>query len=132
CYNILQDPQLTVLSSGTAPRAIAIKGAFVGGSSLSGYLAGVTNGVGLYNIGQLVKVWGKVLSLGAGYAMIDDGSKASGASGSPGLKIVTDGYTQPTVGWYVIATGIVECENSAGTVKPVVTIRKESDLVHVN
>lgn len=67
----------------------------LGGRALTGYTPGVESGFGPNNIGTLVRVWGRVTTLGTDYYYIDDGS---------GLLDGTTTGGNPNVGVKVLAT----------------------------
>ncbi len=85
---------------------------------------GVKSGVGLNNIGLLVRVWGRVTEIDpeGAWFIIDDGSV-------PAKCLVPDGVTIDP-GWdYVAVTGVSSCEVSSGDVNRVVRVRQSSDIV---
>ncbi len=128
CFLTLKDADVQVLSPATPLRPLLIKQKSLGGQALNSSVGGVTNGFGLYNIGMLATVWGKVSDPQWTTFIADDGSNASASGGQTGVKVLADGYTIPGAGAFVTVTGIVECENQNGTVYPVIRVRKESDI----
>ncbi|MDO8585574.1 MAG: hypothetical protein Q7T82_00890 [Armatimonadota bacterium] len=79
--------------------------ALLGGAALCPATPGVTGGVGVNNIGVLVRTWGKVESTGAGCFYISDGSLPQGQ----GLK-VSPGTLSVQNPRMVIVTGVSSCE----------------------
>ncbi len=83
---------------------------------------GVTDGSGASNIGLLATTTGSVLSTGAGFFVIDDGS---------GVQVkctVPAGVTLPGTGTYVSVTGISSMEKVAGTNSRVLKVRVQADI----
>jgi len=89
----------------------------VGGGQLNEYTPGVAGGIGLNNIGLLVRTWGTVTYVDAvnKFFYIDDGSRLndmSGIHGAVGLRVSYSGlapgvtFTPPSVGELVAVTGI--------------------------
>ncbi len=137
-YRILADPRLWVIGQVSVPSPYSMAQRYLGGAPLNGQTPGVTNGVGLYNIGQLVTVYGKVTTVVAptltmpGYVFADDGSALQGFNNEPGVKILTDSWPQPSPQWFISATGIVEIESFSGATKPIIHIRNANDIVRLN
>jgi hypothetical protein len=87
---------------------------------------GVRDGVGLNNIGLLIKTWGTVKSTGDGFFTINDGSIPEG------LKIygsVPVAVGENPVGKIVSVVGISSCEKPDMDVLPVVRTRNTNDVV---
>lgn len=79
-------------------------------------------GAGLSNIGMLVTTSGKVMDSGTGYFTLRDGMPKNVA-----VKVtVPSGVTPPTTNQFVVVTGINTVE--AGTLSPVVRVRRASDI----
>jgi len=117
-------------SSGTAVGPLGIVNRAVGGGAGGGYNAGppavgqrgVLGGVGLNDVGLLVRVFGTVQSHGTGYVMLTDGSGAA-------IKIDTSHVSpQPGDGQFIAATGVVSVETSGADLAPVVRARRSSDV----
>lgn len=86
---------------------------------------GVKNGVGVRNIGMLVRTTGEVLSGGSGYVIISDGSPEP-------LKVDTAALpTAPSVGSHISVTGVVSVETSGSELIPVLRARKNADVTTV-
>ncbi len=93
---------------------IALSNRDVGGSDLPSSIAGggqkgVPGGVGLNNIGLLVRIRGRVTYGGDGFFYIDDGQGLVDGSGYRGVKVI--GYMplcdgMDPLGWYVEVTGL--------------------------
>ena len=104
-----------------APTPVLMNNRSIGGSDLNGYTLGITDGVGVNNIGMLVTIIGKVVSTGDGYFMVDDGSRQIKVSA---LKLTS----VPGVNKIVRVTGIISTEESGGIVTPVILPRGNSDV----
>ena len=72
---------------------------------------GVIDGVGLNNIGLLVRTNGYVTAVGSDYIIINDGSEARGGSVVNGVKVACQGLIKPAVGQHVVVTGISTIDN---------------------
>ena len=93
----------------------------VGGGAFNSYTPGVMGGVGVNNIGLLMRVWGKVtqrntsapqyfyINDGAG---LKDGTQTAGVD-NVGIRILANPTDYPT-GSYVIVTGAASTFNSGG------------------
>lgn len=106
----------TILARGqTVPKPLAIRG-----SALAG-------GVGLNNIGLLVRTAGRVTERdpGGAWFRIDDGSIVA----RPMPKVVLPaGATAPADGAFVGVTGISACEVNGPTTDSVIRVRQSSDI----
>lgn len=106
----------------------------VGGSKFNSKTLSITNGVGLYNAGLLVKIAGKVsfadnTSPSNKFFYVDDGSSLviSDGSGKAGVKVKCGTVTAPTTG-AITVTGIVSIESSPNGYVPVLIIRSAADI----
>lgn len=98
----------------------------VGGGPVGKWTSGVTKGVGLSNVGLLVRTWGKVTVSGTSpypYFTIDDGSGV-------GVKVrVPSGSSLPAVGSVVSAAGISTIEPGANNYRGrLIRARRASDI----
>lgn len=109
---VMLDATVTEVSSGDAPRPVAMNCGSVGGGAAGAMVPGVMNGVGLNNVGLLVRIAGTVTYKTGSYIYVDDGSQVKNLYGlftekmgvmvrCPGAPDVSE---QDTVG----VTGIVE------------------------
>lgn len=127
-FRVIDLAEVKVLGSGGNITPFVIRGKSVGGSDLVPGVPGITGGEGLYNIGQLVTIAGKVTDIQSNHFHVDDGSGATGFLGKVGIKVITNGLVTPTdTGISVKVTGIVEVETYSGVVKPVIRIRRAAD-----
>lgn len=118
-----------VLSTGTAsvPNPLYVINKNVGGGA-QGKQTGVTNALGLNNVGLLVTTAGKLTEFGADnfgnlFFRIDDGSNVMlGSQTVPGIKVI--GLSpSANLGDYVSGTGEVGLELDGTTVVPVIRLR---------
>jgi len=103
-------PTISKVSSGTAIDPVAMTCRAVGGGAIPPYVKGVTGGVGLNNMGALVKIAGKVTYHASGMSFyVDDGSNVSDGTGHMGVQVECPS-DMPTiaVGDVVSVVGIVE------------------------
>ena len=86
---------------------------------------GVKDGIGLNNIGLLVKTWGHVTDVdpAGAWFVIDDGS------GQPTKCIMPDGATADPDWQFATVTGISSCEFSSNDVNRVIRVRTLDDIV---
>lgn len=117
------------VSAGTAVKPLAMTNKAIGGGDKgyevgppsSGQL-GVASGVGLNNVGLLVRTTGQVVSTGTGYVMISDGSP------NP-LKVDTSRVTNaPAQGASVTVTGVVSLDAGVPAPSPVIRPRGNADI----
>jgi len=125
--------------SGAAPKPLAMNCKAVGGGPIPPYVPGVKDGVGLNNIGLLVKIAGKVTKVIGNYIYVDDGSKIANVSGSGSeIGVMFKCWSTPTVsvGNIVSCTGIVEGSIPSGWTENRRYIRARSDadlrLISIN
>lgn len=111
------------IASASAPEPLAMITRSIGGGSVPP-VNGVTDGVGLNNVGLLVRVAGQVVpGSGSGTEfVISDGGNADGL-----LCRVGSGMTVPESG-FVAVTGVVSLEDFGGVRKPVLLVRKQQDI----
>jgi uncharacterized protein (DUF362 family) len=121
-------PTVTVVSTGgPAPRPKAMVGRNAGGEGTAG-------SYGLNNIGSLVKIWGRVTSVSSQYFYVDDGSGRTDGVGT-GIRVYCGGrtsgttLTMPTVGEYVVVTGVLTGGSGTNGYVPVLRPRKQAEIV---
>lgn len=140
----IQVKSVSAASSSESVYALGLANKAIGGRAL-GRQVGVESGVGLNNIGLLVRTWGKVAGVG-GYdgqgnfsIFIDDGSGLMGyddptGTSVPGLEVkipwetFIDPFSFVEGQTYVLATGISTTKLVNGVQKPVILIRDGQDL----
>jgi len=86
---------------------------------------GVKDGIGLNNIGLLVKTWGRVNEIDPDgtWFVIDDGS------GFPTKCVLPDGVLADSSWRYVGVIGISSCEYAGGQINRLIRVRTASDIV---
>ena len=114
----------TVASIAAGP--LGVSNRQLGGSPIGGPSNGVNEGVGLNNVGLLVRTWGNVTNVVAGTdprIIIDDGSRV-------GVTIlVPTGTSLPTVGSTVTVTGVSTIDLDVnGNRNRAIRMRRSSDL----
>jgi len=92
----------------------------------------VTGGIGLYNIGLLVRCWGTVTYSDQSdpnnrFFYIDDGSGLT-HGGHTGVLVRCGSVLPPSSG-IVSVTGVIGSESDGGRVVPVILIRDAADIV---
>jgi len=128
--------------SDTEIKPVMMSNRAVGGGQLNEYTPGVAGGLGLNNIGLLVRTWGKVTYVDAAqkFFYINDGSNLndmSGIHGAVGLRVSYAGlapgvtFTPPSVGELVAITGISSTTavtiNQETRIIPTLKPRREAD-----
>lgn len=124
------DPTVTPAGSGTLPGPVSMVNRSVGGRLLGDYVPGVSGGIGLNNVGLLVRVSGKVTYVGGDHFYIDDGTGLTYTAGRVGLKIFCGSLTKPILNHSVVVTGISTLDWDGSIARPVVRPRKQSDLLY--
>ncbi len=89
---------------------------------------GVIDGVGLNNIGLLVRTTGYVAAVGSDYIIINDGSEARGGSLTNGVRIACPGLIKPMLHQTVVVTGISTIHNVRGNLYRCVLVTSQSGL----
>ena len=92
---------------------------------------GVLDGVGLNNIGLLVRTTGTVAAVGLDYIIINDGSGARGGSVTNGIRISCAGLDKPVVGQNVTVTGISTINNVRGNLYRCILVTTQ-DAISIN
>lgn len=116
--------------SGDVPEPLVMTCGALGGTALNDYTPGVIRGRGLNNLGLLVKVCGQVVSNGAGYFIIEDGS-SNYRYGNAQVKIICpDGVTSPDSGFFSIL-GISSCELSGDDSIRRILVRDPIEMVQL-
>jgi hypothetical protein len=87
---------------------------------------GVSGGVGLNNIGLLVRTTGRVISFDSGWFVLDDGS------GVIVKCVVPLGVGVPDVGSYVVVTGISSCERVGDEIRRLLRVRDVEFSQHIS
>jgi hypothetical protein len=134
---VIEEATVTKVSSGPAPLPVAMSCRSVGGGPAGPMVPGVKNGVGLNNIGLLVRIAGKITYKAGDYLYVDDGSNVENLYGTStpktGVMVKCPGWTSDyNVGDIIGVTGIVEgsIPNNPGwtTNRALIHIRGWGDL----
>lgn len=99
----LSDVEEQAGAQGSAPLALGMKNASIGGEALNLNTPGVDGSVGAYNVGLLVMAWGRVNSVSPGAFYLDDGSAVTDGVGQ-GVRI-TGAAGALSEGDYAAVTG---------------------------
>lgn len=135
---IITYPTLTVLATGgLPPKPMFITCRDVGGESPNAFTPGTYQGVGLYNVGLLATIAGKVTYSDAASKLfyVDDGSGRGGSLGDLGIKVSCSGLTPgntieiPNTNSFVIVSGVMATQMSSGQVFPVIRPRSSVDVI---
>lgn len=136
---VLEYPYVRSVSYGwPIPDPLFMVSRDAGGESLNEYTAGVWRGLGVHNVGLLVRMFGRVVykDPGGGFFYLDDGSSIDDGSGW-GIRVVcTDlapgnTITLPAVNKFVKVSGIVSTAMVQSEVVRCIRPRYQSDIVIV-
>lgn len=121
--------EVSVTSSVNPLAALTLSGRSVGGSDLD-LQQGVKGGIGLSNIGLLIRTFGTVAYVDTGGQFFDiwDGSAVQDASGNNGVRIWAPGLQLPASGSFAVVTGISSCATSGPDLYPLVRVRGQGDI----
>lgn len=104
------------------PEPLGMRCRDLGGGPVGLYTRGVTGATGLYNVGLLVRIVGRVAAVGAGCFTISDGSGVS-------VKcVVTTGVALPEPDAYVAVTGVSSCEAEGAELRRLLRVRRQADI----
>lgn len=124
---IINADVVLVSSSGNIPLPLSMNLASLGGMSLNAYTPGVTGSRGVYNLGLLVTVFGKVTSTATGAFWVNDGANREAEGGRLGVKVLS---SQPvSIGSMIKVTGISGAYLDGSTVRSVVRTRMLDDVL---
>jgi len=122
-------------SPAITPLEMVLRG--IGGTGFNAKTAGTAGAAGLYNVGLLVKVAGRISfadnsNPNSRFFYVNDGSSlaASDGSGHAGVKVKCGTFAAPTSGM-VKVTGVVSVEPSPNGLVPALIIRSGADVVPV-
>ncbi len=122
---------------GTEPiKPLGMSNKWLGGRPSSAIVPEIPGAWGAYNVGLLVKAWGKVTAVETvtppakpRWLYIDDGAGLDDGSGNTGVKVTLTGLvggppdTIPEEGDYVVVTGLSSCEIPDSKTAPVRLLR---------
>jgi len=124
-------PYTQLDSSGEAPKPLALNNKALGGGDFNSFTKGPVGGVGLNNVGLLVRAWGKVTATGSGYFYIDDGSNPNDGSGATGARVEGSIDYMPDIDDYVAVNVISGLKTTSGNLARVLRIASGSDFTPV-
>lgn len=129
---VLENCLITKTGSAPTPKPLGITVANLGGGDFAfdpGPPArgqqGVAGGVGLNNVGLLVRCCGKVAAAGAGYFVLNDGSLPAGSGVT---VLLPTGVSAPEPGRMAAVTGVCGTMLRAGQPEAVLLVRTASDV----
>ena len=128
----ISSPVITKISGGTPLRPQAMTCGAVGGCEVPPYVPGVKDGIGLNNMGTLVKIAGEVTLVVSSYVYVDDGSGIQDISGRIGVMVKCPSTSIPVnVGNIASTAGVVEGSIPTGWTdnRRYIHIRDWSDLM---
>jgi len=131
CERYIQASSGRVLQPGVAPTPLGAPNRALGGARAL-MVPGVAEGIGLNNVGLLMRSWGTVSRVSGTQPnvvfYIDDGSHTVSDLGRTGIKVYSPGPA-PEVGRLAVVTGVVTCEEADGSCIPVLRVRDASDVL---
>lgn len=114
-------PQIMSVSGPGAPDAILMRIRDTGGSDLNARTPGITDGIGVNNIGVLATIAGTVTGGGTGYILVSDGTAT--------VKVSTEKLTSiPGLNKLVRVTGIISTEQAGPAVTVLIRPRSNADV----
>lgn len=127
---------LCAAASAEVPAPLGMTNAAIGGGQFGQYTPGVENGVGMNNIGLLIKTWGEVTFRDDTnkYFYINDGTDRSDGSGHTGIRVSYDNLatgnsiSPPGLNTHVAIVGISSTVVISTKVQPNVRPRKQTDI----
>lgn len=114
----------------TPLKPLGFAGVRVGGRSPISEIPALPGSSGVYNVGLLVRLIGKVIPGGSDYFYLDDGSGLLDNSGMAGVRIKCSSLTKPTGGFVAVA-GVAGAETINGALARVIRVRKQDDIVPI-
>lgn len=123
CERALTNCKVVPGSAGSEVKPLEILARTAGGSA-KGSTPGVSGGVGLNNVGLLVRIAGKVKSVVSDGFYLDDGSNVKDETGTVGIKVWTGIANSTSVGARLGVTGVVSCRSAASKVYPMILMRE--------
>jgi len=122
---------------------VYVPGRAIGGGDLNTYTKGVAGGVGVNNIGMLIKTFGKVtyINTTSQFFYVDDGCGRATTLPAPdnctvygvrvsygGLAAGVPAINPPTINSYVAVTGVISTVLVSSQVQPNVRARRGEDI----
>lgn len=105
----IKDAAVTKVTTGAPPAPLVMGSRWVGGAGSPPLFVGVKDAVGLYNVGLLASVAGRVTSKLSTSIWVDDGSALPDLTGRIGVAVRCPDTNPPVnVGDYVLVTGVIQ------------------------
>lgn len=117
-------------TGGTKVDPVGMSNKAVGGGDRNALTPGVAGGVGLNNVGLLVTTCGMVTAAEAGFFYIDDGSALDDGTSHKGIRVKSEGLSNPDVDTFAIVTGLVEAAQlvESGPSVRLIVPRRQADI----
>lgn len=128
----IKDAAVTKVSSGAPPAPLVMGSRWVGGTGNPPLYVGVKDATGLYNVGLLASVAGRVTSRLSSSIWVDDGSGLPDLTGRVGVAVRCPDTNPPVnVGDYVLVTGVIQGSVPVGwpESRRFLVMRNYSDLI---
>ena len=131
---LIQPRWASIISSGNdVPEPLFMQNRCLGGADFGPFAPGVVGGIGLYDIGLLVTLAGRVtyVSPSNDYFIIDDASTwifEAPMTTTP-VKVMCQGFQPPASGSFALVTGISGAAEDNGQIISVLRMRDQTDLL---
>ncbi|MDO8682109.1 MAG: DUF4038 domain-containing protein [Armatimonadota bacterium] len=119
--DITGNTPIVIIPGPGEPGPLGMTNFALGGSVLNDKTPGVDGGVGLNNIGSLVRVFGRVSPIDSTSFWVDDGSGP--------VKVLSGDLVEPTGTPYVVVTGISVLDTSVSPAGRAIRPRTQADIV---
>lgn len=112
------DPMIVTDEPGAVVKPLLMNSTSIGGSAFNSLSPGITGGIGLNNIGMLIRIAGTLSTVNPDGFTLYDGGRLTDSDGAAGVKV----WTGSSAGGAqrVIVTGIVSCETVGDKLYPVI------------
>ena len=124
---ILEPVIVRVASAGDAPVPLGVNNRTLGGEDFGDFTTGLSSGLdgwGLNNVGNLMRVWGRVTASGNGWFALAGWNPSAGD-----LRVECPGLTAPAVDAMVQVTGIAGLNLSGETRNRLIRAARAEDIV---
>jgi len=128
CERVLTNCKIVPDEDGPAIAPLFLGQKMTGGSAFNSSTPGITGGLGLNNVGLLVRVAGKVTAVVSDGFYIDDGSQLTDETGNIGIKVYTGAANSAEVGKWAGVAGVVSCRSASGKIYPMIVMREKNNL----
>lgn len=129
CETTISGADVLVQKSGNpSPVPLAMTLSTLGGQSNSPSIPAIPDALGVYNVGLLVRVTGRITQTDGSWFYISDGSGLEDGTGYQGVRVLTGSVPSPTVGSLVQVVGISGCEDLGFGPARVLRLRSADDI----